>query len=164
MRTLVWDTRRIGVVLGGLAASDQDAVTRAQKLLDAQLTTAMQSAYSTRESGLIRQKKANVSDTKPPSRTADPASASPTDGLTQGLGDGQVDSVLKLEESSDGSTQAVGAGGPGDSSGRSSGDSKIKPLTTSDSAVGESSTGGFETLLGTLVVEQGLVTPDEMEL
>jgi serine/threonine protein kinase len=79
------------------------------------------------------------------------------------------ETVLKLEDSNAGSTDAVGgsasgsgmpptaqiAAGPGDS----------KSLSQfGDAGIGEGSTGGFDTLLGTLVVESGLVTAEEMEL
>ena len=76
-----------------------------------------------------------------------------------------AETVLKLEESSDGSTHAVEGSAAGASSSRAPGDSKIiKPLTAGPEAGGEASTGGFETMLGSLVVESGLVTPDEIEL
>lgn len=75
--------------------------------------------------------------------------------------EGPDEGVLRLEESSDGSTQPVGsAGSPGDSA------ESMKRLSdfAGEGAAGEASTGGFETMLGTLVVESGLVTPDELEL
>lgn len=73
------------------------------------------------------------------------------------------DEVLKLEESSDGSTQPVPA-----SSSSAKKPEKLKSSSgdageTGGGSGGESSTGGFETMLGTLVVENGLVTPEEMD-
>ncbi|MCI0364428.1 MAG: serine/threonine protein kinase [Phycisphaerales bacterium] len=83
---------------------------------------------------------------------------------------------MKLEDTSEGSTEAVansgtpaaaGAGpaAPSASSAKGPQDRTIKPLSAeSELVTSESSTGGFETMLGTLVVESGLVSPDEMEL
>lgn len=86
-----------------------------------------------------------MSDIKPPSRSAGPVSAPGPNSA-----DAKVESVLKLEETSDGSIPE---------------EASVKPLTAGGETVtSESSTGGFETMLGTLVVEGGLVTPDEMEL
>src|SRR4051812_47822685 len=111
---------------------------------------AMQSAYSSSEIGQTRHNKASVSDPKSSSRPMRPAS--------KDLPAGQAESVLKLEDTSEGSTDAVGGNGAAQSP--QDQNSTIKPLSTSNEAVvSESSTGGFETMLGTLVVENGLVTP-----
>lgn len=71
--------------------------------------------------------------------------------------------ILQLEDTSDGSTQPVAAasGSPTSVNGQ-----KIEPLKNSPPEIsgGESSTAGFDTMLGALVVESGLVTRDEMEL
>lgn len=77
------------------------------------------------------------------------------------------ESVLKLEDSSADSTGAVyGLGASGDSSARNKNkDARLSAAQNlGDSAVGEASTGGFDTMLGSLVVENGLVTPDEIEM
>lgn len=114
----------------------------------------MQSAYSTSEPATSRKQGVSLSDTKPPTRSAAPPAAAPERVVDAG--------VLKLEESSDGSTQPVNGAA---ASGEAPGDPKMKPLTAGpEISTGESSTGGFETMLGTLVVEQGLVTAEEMEL
>jgi serine/threonine protein kinase len=108
---------------------------------------AMHPAYSTSGTGSIRQKQPPVSDQNRQSKPAD------------------AETVLKLEESSAGSTHAVEGSAAGASGSRTPGDSKIiKPLTAGPESGGEASTGGFETMLGSLVVESGLVTPDEIEL
>ncbi len=65
---------------------------------------------------------------------------------------------LKLAESSEGSTQPVDDGTAGESEPGSAG-SQADEL-----ASGEGSTGGFETMLGKLVVRRGLATAEEVEL
>jgi len=71
--------------------------------------------------------------------------------------------LLQLEDTSEGSTQqlAAEAASPVSVNGQN-----IEPLKASpaDAAGSESSTAGFDTMLGALVVESGLVTRDEMEL
>ncbi len=71
--------------------------------------------------------------------------------------------VLKLADTSDESTPPAGlSSGAGAESESSTG--RVKPLTAaSETSTSESSTGGFETMLGSIVVESGLVTPDEIE-
>jgi eukaryotic-like serine/threonine-protein kinase len=69
-----------------------------------------------------------------------------------------------LEDSNADSTDPATVGDSSIDSPQKSGAS-MKPLTAGpESTTGESSTGGFETMLGTLVVENGMVTPDELEL
>ncbi len=65
---------------------------------------------------------------------------------------------LKLAESSEGSTQPVDAGTASESK-PGSGGSQAPEM-----ASGEGSTGGFETMLGKLVVQRGLATAEEVEL
>ena len=65
---------------------------------------------------------------------------------------------LKLAESSEGSTQPVDAGTAGESK-PGSGGSQAPEMGS-----GEGSTGGFETMLGKLVVRTGLATAEEVEL
>ncbi|MHC4413995.1 MAG: serine/threonine protein kinase [Planctomycetota bacterium] len=62
------------------------------------------------------------------------------------------DLPLTLADSSEGSTQPVA----GDSAGHSG--------SAGEAGSGESTTGGFETVLGKLVVQRGLATPEEVEL
>jgi tRNA A-37 threonylcarbamoyl transferase component Bud32 len=105
-----------------------------------------------------RQPPAPVSDKTNKSRPSDAALETPPDA-----------DILKLEDTSDGSTATFGDSAKSSSPGRSKldagQDSKIGPLTTGpDVAAGEASTGGFETMLGGLVVAGGLVTPDELEM
>jgi serine/threonine-protein kinase len=94
-----------------------------------------------------------LSDQKPKSKSAQDADTG--------------ESVLKLEDSNAGSTGPMDGGASADDSGSRKKDKDAR-LTAAqnlgDSAVGESSTGGFDTMLGSLVVENGLVTPDEIEM
>ncbi len=81
---------------------------------------------------------------------------------------------LSLAEENEGSTDPVGGG---ESSSSTSSKKKSSPdggsgssrspeasSGSSSTATGQTSTGGFETMLGKLVVTSGLVTPDEIEL
>jgi eukaryotic-like serine/threonine-protein kinase len=78
----------------------------------------------------------------------------------------EVEGVLQLEDTSEGSTQPVsaisGSGAPAGATG--SNGQAMAPLRATPDTGGESSTAGFDTMLGALVVEAGLVTRDEMEL
>ncbi len=71
-----------------------------------------------------------------------------------------AESVLQLEDTSDGSTQPLNQG---DAASSNNGQ-PMAPLKATPDIGGESSTAGFDTMLGALVVESGLVTRDEMEL
>lgn len=99
-----------------------------------------------------------VPENKPPTSSVPKTNAgsSASKGLTAA-------EILQLEDSSEGSTQPVAAasGSPTSVNGQ-----KIEPLKVPlpDNTSGESSTAGFDTMLGALVVEAGLVTRDEMEM
>src|SRR5262245_49566546 len=110
---------------------------------------AQQSAYSTSGPYPFRQQKGAVSAKKP-----QPSTGVPTESRNPDSADAAT--VLKLEDSSTDSTAPVSG-----ASGSVMGD---KPIVSAVEAATESSTGGFETMLGSIVVEGGLVTPDEMEL
>ena len=72
------------------------------------------------------------------------------------------DARLTLEDSNQGSTHPFAAGEAGDSAGGASGSAGSASDFPASSQ--ESSPGGFETELGRLVVNRGLVAPDELEL
>ncbi|HRQ75080.1 MAG TPA: serine/threonine-protein kinase [Phycisphaerales bacterium] len=78
--------------------------------------------------------------------------------------------VLRLEEESDGSTVHVGSETTGSATDppappRRSPSGKPTPIdAVQTESTDGTSTGGFDTLLGKVVVETGLVTPEEMEL
>ena len=119
---------------------------------------AIQSAYSTSEPGPFRQQKVVVNSKKQQIRPGEPLAGDISDVHAEA-----TEGVLKLEDSNADSTHPVSSNSP---PATSESEAKLKPLTTGngDQGTGESSTGGFETMLGTLVVENGLVSPDEMEL
>jgi serine/threonine protein kinase len=72
------------------------------------------------------------------------------------------ESVLKLEDSSEGSTDPVSGASASAVPGN---DGKLKSSGNfGETALSEASTGGFDTMLGSLVVEGGLVTADEVEM
>jgi eukaryotic-like serine/threonine-protein kinase len=77
-----------------------------------------------------------------------------------------LESVLQLEDSSAGSTQPVSGASASGASPTSVNGQDIKPLKAGgpDTSGSESSTAGFDTMLGGLVVESGLVTNDEIVL
>jgi serine/threonine-protein kinase len=73
-----------------------------------------------------------------------------------------AESFLQLEDTSAGSTQPVSQSGD---AGSSKNGQPMAPLkAVPDLGGGESSTAGFDTMLGTLVVDSGLITRDEMEM
>ncbi len=75
------------------------------------------------------------------------------------------DVPLKLEDESDGSTQPVGAGAePSELSESAAEASKASESSgSSGSSQTGGTTGGFETLLGKIVIQAGLVTKDEVD-
>jgi len=103
-----------------------------------------------------------VSQPQPPSRPSDVTSGTPSASSPATAGD--AESVLRLEDSSEGSTDPIASANASSSSASKAANKKLSATVPGDSALGESSTGGFETLLGTLVVEHGLITAEEMEL
>jgi serine/threonine-protein kinase len=76
--------------------------------------------------------------------------------------DSEEETPLSLAESSEGSTMPV-TGGEGTDAGAGPG-STPTPGQSSDTGPGGSTTGGFETTLGKLVVERGLASPEEVEM
>ncbi len=91
-------------------------------------------------------------------RTSDPADVTETTARQPRPDDDEEEAPLRLADSSEGSTTPVEASRSGSSlAAASSGD---EPSTTG----GEASTGGFETMLGKLVVQRGLATSEEVEL
>ncbi|MHC4765689.1 MAG: serine/threonine-protein kinase [Planctomycetota bacterium] len=72
----------------------------------------------------------------------------------------EEDAPLGLAESSEGSTMPV----EGDHHTETGPGATPTPGQTGDAGPGGSTTGGFETTLGKLVVERGLATPEEVEL
>jgi serine/threonine-protein kinase len=74
----------------------------------------------------------------------------------------EPDEPLILEDSSEGSTDPI-APPLRDSAASATSGSELGASRLGDSTEG-TTTGGFETLLGKLVVDAGLVTPDELEL